>query len=113
MKKELLTFSPKELSIALNNCVQACLRPTGVDILGTQLRRQKLREYALALIEPLLEHVKEGTYEEDGKVYASPLKPQELVAVLVTAGLFVHLTEVCGSEKVPMMATSSLLFKQE
>ncbi len=113
MKRESQTFSPKELSIALNNCTQACLRPAGCDIMSNSLRRQKLREYALALIEPLLEHVHEGTFEEDGVVYPSALKPQELVAVLVTAALFVQIREVCKNEKVPMGAFAELLLEKE
>ena|SRR6185369_3477187 len=113
MKKESQTFSPKELSIALNNCTQACSNPTGCDIMGNSLRRQKLREYALALLEPLLEHVKEGTFEEDGVVYPSALKPQELVFVLCMAALYVHLKEVVRTDRVPMGQICEWLFKQE
>ncbi len=110
MKKDLNTFSPKEVGVALNNAVQAALHQTGAEVGDVRLR--KLRAYALALIEPLSEHIDEQKYVEGGVTYAAPLSAEEAVVILLSAALVIHMRGVLGSDKLPMERVGDLVFKQ-
>ncbi len=96
--------------MALNNAVTASLRPVGREIAETRLRR--LREYAQALIAPLTEHMVEQTYtDEAGTVWAAPLAPEEVVAILSCAALFMHLSNVAQTDHVPQAKMAETLFR--
>jgi hypothetical protein len=90
--KQKNTYTPREISAALNNAVQAALKPDSGEIPEKRLRR--LHEYTSALIEPIVEHMKEEL-----------LRPEEMVAILAAAALYTHTTEVLQVEnekRVPM-----------
>ena len=109
--KEPTTFSPREISVTLNNASAICLRPTGVEISSARLRR--MRNYASALLEPLYEHVTGGTDEETGEKYGPCLKAEELVAILVCAALFTQATYVTDpGHPLPQQKLTNLLFKK-
>lgn len=108
-KKSLPNYSVKERGIALNNAVTACLRPQGAVLSEARLRR--LRNYAQALIQPLIEHVTGGT-DDEGE-FPACLSYEELTAILVSAALFVHLNHVLGSDKVPQKYVTDILYGDE
>lgn len=59
-------------------------------------RARKLREYTLAMMEPLLQHA-DGVKTEDGKAIQAPiLTHEELVMVLLAGALLVQSDRVLG-----------------
>lgn len=108
-KKNLPNFSSRERGTLLNNAVTACLRPQGAPISEARLRR--LRNYAQALIQPLLEHCTGGV--DDLGAYPPCLTYEELSAILVSAALFVHLNNILGSDKVPQKYVTDILYGDE
>lgn len=100
MAKRKDTFSQREIASTLNNAVLRTLRPTRIPEIDDQ-RLRELRAYAQAIVEPTLQHVGEGL-----------LHPEELVATLVSAALFVHLKQVMGSDKVPMAPKTKTLMEK-
>lgn len=109
MKKEVLSYSPREVSIMLNNAAAVSLHPTGHDITDARLRR--LRNYAQALIEPLMDHVNGGV-DETGEEYGPCLRSEELVAILACAALFTQATYVTDPGHLPQARITNLLFKK-
>lgn len=108
-KKVSKLYTNKELGSELYNCVQHSLNLQGKRISETRLR--KLRAYAQALVEPLEDHVNGGT-DDDGP-FEPCIKYEEVVAILVSAALFVHLSKVVGSDKLPAKYTSDILYGEE
>ena len=98
------TYNQKELTLALNNAVAAALKPSRIGpIPDNRLRR--LSEISKALIEPARELL---VPDEDDVVI---LEPEELVAILAVATLFVHLRDVVKTTKVPFAGLSKEIFE--
>ena len=104
------SYTCKELGVLLNNAVAASLNLEDKAVPEARLRR--LREYSQALLEPLLEHLKDQTYEEEGITYPAPLAAHELVSILQSAALYTHMLYVVGSEKLPQSKVAESLFKK-
>ena len=81
-------FTQREIFEALNNTVVKTLSPASSGIIP-DARLRKLRTYALAATAPMIEHTQEGL-----------LSPEELVALLGSAALYVHMRYVMGTENV-------------
>lgn len=77
-KKEKLTFSHREIVVALNNAVLLAKAPEPGVIPDARLA--KLRAYATAVVKPLREHLE-----------TEALRPEELVLILSTAALLVQM----------------------
>lgn len=99
-------FTQREIGVALNNAVVHAMNPTSGEIVDPRLRR--LRNYTQAVVEPLIEHTQELTPEG-----ASLLEPEELVAVLVSSALFVHMSLIMKTDKMPMGAKAKGLMSKE
>lgn len=104
-KKNLTNYSNKEISVALNNCVAHCLRPQGRIIPEARLRR--LRAFTHALLEPFKEFMEGGV--DDLGPFSAALEPHEVVAIFVTAALFVQLQNN-GTGKLPHTELAEELF---
>ena len=102
MKEE--TSTQKEISISLNNAISAALRPTRLGPIP-ESRLRKLHEVAKALIAPAQELLDP---EEVGE--APPLEPEELVAILAVAALYVQLQNVMKTTRVPFAGLSKEIF---
>lgn len=110
-KKSDISFSQKEIGIAINNAVQASLNPQNYAILETRLR--KLREYSHALVEPITEHITGEVDEETGNTLPPTLRPEEAVVILLTSALYFHIKHVVGTEKLPTVKIAELLFEED
>jgi hypothetical protein len=102
MAKKTGTFSQRDIAIALNNAVQRALNTTRLGPLPDE-RLRELRAYSQAIMDPLLE-------EHVGKGY---LAAEELVAVMAICGLYVQLSEIMHTNKVPMASKTDLLFGEK
>lgn len=91
MKESKTFYTKREVAAALNNSVIACLRIYGGSLSSARLR--KLREYSMAVIRPLLEHVDEEL-----------LSAEELTFVLSSSALAVFCLRVAQNIKVPGLA---------
>lgn len=100
MKNKSNTFSQKEISTAINNAVVFAKAPTKVGEIEDR-RLQRLREYAMALIEPLNE-----------EIFEMYMKPEEAVLILLTAALYLQCTQVMNTEKLPEYGTAKALYKK-
>jgi hypothetical protein len=102
MAKKIGTFSQREIAVALNNAVQKSLNTTRIGSLPDS-RLRELRAYAQAIMDPLLnEHVDEGYLCEE-----------ELVAVMTICGLYVQLSRIMKTNKVPMASKTDLIFGEK
>lgn len=106
MKKQNSLHTIRDVSVALNNMMAVVLHPESGEIKEPRLKR--LREFSQALIAPLEELVNGGR-DEQGE-FGPCLKPEELVAVLIAAALYVHLSSVSQTERLPNKDISDLLF---
>ena len=98
------TNNQKEISIALNAAVAVSLRPARLGPIP-EGRLRKLHEIARALIAPaqeLLEPLDEGRH--------TILEPEELVAVLAVAALYVQLHDVMKTGKLPFGGLAKEVF---
>lgn len=103
MKEE--TSNQREISIALNNAISATLRPTRIGPIP-EARLKRLHAVAKALIAPAQELLEPDKYQE------AVLEPEELVAVLAVAALYVQLTNVMKTTKVPFAGLSKEMFDE-
>lgn len=98
------TNNQREIAAALNNAVAASLRPARLGPIP-EARLKKLHLVAKALIAPAQE-ILEGS-DASGAVL---LEPEELVAVLSVAALYVHLTNVMKTHRIPFGGLSKEVF---
>jgi len=101
MKKEKESeggYTQREIAVALNNAVVATLRPK-VGAISAD-RMANLREYALAIIAPLLEHLEEPDL----------LLPEELTAILAAAAMTIHCAKVMNGSRLPAGIATDHLF---
>ena len=103
MKEE--TSNQREISIALNNAISAALRPTRIGPIP-EARLKKLHAVAKALIAPAQELLEPDKYGE------GVLEPEELVAVLAVAALYVQLQNVMRTAKIPFAGLSKEVFDE-
>jgi len=89
------TASQREIAVALNNSIAAALRPARLGPIP-EARLKKLHLIAKALIAPAQELLDPNV---EGGV--TPFEPEELVACLAVAALYVHLNNVMKTAKVP------------
>lgn len=87
-KKKNDLYSVRDLQGALNNAVLISGSPSTGEI--PEARKRRLREYAQASIEPVVEHIEEGL-----------LSPQEAVHIHCCAALFTYIRHVQGGDKLP------------
>ena len=104
MAKDDSTYNQKELTTAINNAVAAALKPSRIGPIP-EGRLRRLTAIAKALIEP----ARELTQPPDGGPPA--VEPEELVAILAVATLFVHLHDVVKTTKVPFAGLSKEIFE--
>lgn len=98
------TFTQREIASALSNAVVQARHPTNLRIIPDE-RIRRLREYAQAACEAMLEHCDEQL--EDG----SPLlRPEELVLILSVGALWVQASRVMRSCSVPNQLCGDMLF---
>lgn len=92
MKPKSKSYNNKELGAILNNASAAAFGTQALKSLGEPRKRQ-IRHYLAAVLEGVIDHVKEGH-----------LKAEELVAVLQAGALFVHvlLVEKSGESRLPV-----------
>lgn len=98
------TYNQKELSTALNNAVAAALSPSRIGRIP-ESRLRRLSEISKALIEPARELLE----PDDGG--SAVVEPEELVAILAVATLFVHLRDVVKTTRVPFAGLSKEIFE--
>jgi len=91
------TNSQKEIVAALNNSVAISLRPARLGVIP-EGRLRKLHLIAKALIAPAQELLEP---ERPGE--PPPFEPEELVVCLAVAALYVQLTSVMKTVKLPPM----------
>ena len=77
MPKQSKYVTQKEVGLALNNCVASQYGSEGLKAL-TGIRKSKLMNYTAAVVQPLVQHIKEGY-----------ITPEELSLVLSAGSLFV------------------------
>ena len=99
------TNNQREISTALNNAVAAALRPARIGPIP-EGRLKRLHLVAQALIAPAQELLEP---DQDG---LSALEPEELVAVLAVAAMYVHLTNVMNTTKVPFGGLAKEVFDE-
>lgn len=99
MAKERDTFTQKEIAAGINNAVAFALRPAKLKEIPEE-RLRKLREYAKAIIEVPLDDMREEF-----------IRPEELVLTLLVAALFVQLTEVMHTVKLPFGDLAKEIFE--
>lgn len=104
MNKE-TTSNQKEIAISLNNAIASALRPARLGPIP-EPRLRKLHLIAQALIAPAVELLEPENVGED-----PPLQPEELVAVLTVAALYVQLSSVMKTFKVPFGGLSKEVFE--
>lgn len=107
MKRELGLFTPKEISVFLNNAVAAAMRPQSFAIQESRIRHD--REFTEAMLKPLQDMVTGGV-DENGKIFPPCLRAEELVAILVTAAMFVQMSMVLHADKLPQAGVVEMLF---
>ena len=83
MKKDPNGYTKRQIGIAIQNAVVSALHPPSGEV--PQKRLARLREYAIAVVEPLRRHL-----VEDEEL----LRPEELVVVLTAAALLIHEQDV-------------------
>lgn len=107
MSKE-TTSNQREIAVQLNNAVAATLRPARLGVIP-EARLKKLHLVAKALIAPAQELL-----EPDPDIGGSAqLEPEELVAVLAVAAMYVQLQNVMKTMKVPFAGLSKEVFESE
>ena len=99
------TSTQKEISIALNNSLAIALRPARLGPVP-ETRLRKLHEIAKALIAPAQELL---IPEKEGE--PPPFEPEELVAVLAAAALYVHLENVMHTTRLPLAGLTKEVFE--
>lgn len=99
------TSNQREIAAALNNAVAAALRPARLGPIP-ESRLKKLHSIAKALIAPAQDLLEPGLGPDGGAV----LEPEELVAVMAVAALYVQLQHVIGTTKVPFGGLSKEVF---
>lgn len=110
MRKPDDKFTSKEIATILNNAVAVALHPDSGDISDARLRN--LRHVALAMVEPLQEMLYGGVDEQTGAVFGPCMRPEELVAMLACAALFMQTSVIMQTDKLPHARISDLLFKK-
>jgi hypothetical protein len=88
--KQKNTFTQREVGDSANNLVVRAMKATSLGELS-DARLRKLRTYSQAALAPMLKHVDEEV-----------IRPEELVIILATAALFVQMTRVMRTSKMPM-----------
>ncbi len=101
------TNNQKEIAAALNNAVAAALRPARTGPIPEE-RLRKLHLVAKALIAPAQELL-EPDPDLGG---SSQLTPEELVAVMAVAAMYVHLTNVMKTVRVPFGGLAKEVFDE-
>jgi hypothetical protein len=91
-------FTARDVLGALNNAVLMSSKPSRAPL----RKRQNLREYAMALLEPTQQHVDDEL-----------LTPEELVFVLSVAAMFVQMRHVMQTDAVPMAKEVKAIFDGE
>lgn len=89
------SFTQRQVSIAANNALAIAMKPSRLGKIP-ESRLKHLRAVAQALVEPVLQLI----LVEDPQ--DKLMEPEELVATLLSAALFVQLQYVIGTDKVPM-----------
>tara|TARA_R110000868_G_scaffold295763_1_gene556051 strand:+ start:41 stop:391 length:351 start_codon:yes stop_codon:yes gene_type:complete len=98
------TCSQRDIAVQLNNAIAATLRPARLGPIP-EARLRKLHRIAQALIAPAQELL---VPESAGE---SPIiEPEELVACLAVASLYVHLTNVMGTTRIPFGALAKEVY---
>ena len=104
MAKDDNTYNQKELTTAINNAVAAALKPSRIG----QIPEGRLRRLS-AISQALIEPARELLEPPDG---GDPVvEPEELVAILAVATLFVQLRDVVKTTKVPFAGLSKEIFE--
>lgn len=100
------TCSQREIAVQLNNAIAMTLRPARLGPIP-EARLRKLHLIAQALIAPAQELLRP---ENPG----DPLmfEPEELVACLAVAAMYVHLTNVMQTTRMPFGALAKEIFDQ-
>ena len=105
MNKE-KSFTQREVSVAVNNALAISMKPSRLgEIPGSRLKH--LRAVAQALIEPAVALI--SVDDPESKL----MEPEELVATLLSAALFIQLRHVIGTDKVPMARLSKEVFGKD
>ncbi len=99
------TNNQREIAAALNNAVAASLRPARLGPIP-EARLKKLHLVAKALLAPALELVEVDEHGDQA------LEPEELVAVVAAAALYVHLACVMKTSRVPMGNLAKEMFTE-
>lgn len=99
------TSNQREIAVSLNNAISSALRPARLGPIS-DMRLKKLHLIAKALIAPAQELLEP---EEVGAT--PPLEPEELVAVLAVAALYVQLHNVMKTTKVPFAGLTKEVFE--
>jgi len=100
------TNTQKEIAAGLNNAVAIALRPARLGPIP-EARLKRLHEVAKALISPAVELL-----EPDELGDPPPLLPEELVVVLAVAAMYVHLSAVMKTTKVPFGGLAKEMFDE-
>lgn len=95
------SFTAREIAESVNNSLAMARRPATFDASISDLKRQKLREYSIAITEPL----REVLAEEDPLI----LRPEEAVVILLSAALMIQMECKLSTDKVPMSAFAKSL----
>lgn len=95
------TWTQKEIAAAISNAVVQAKHPNSLKVIP-EARMRRLREYALAACEVMLENSDEGL-----------LHPEELVLILLSGALYVQATRVMKSVNVTHLDLGKLLFDKE
>lgn len=98
--KEKKTNSVKDISLMLNNALAFCRVPASGAI--PEKRMRALSGYALALIAPLKDDMKDEL-----------LRPEEAVFVLVSAALMTQALHVQKTDKLPMLVEAQKVLDED
>jgi len=109
MKKEILTFTPKELSTIINNSVVVSLHPAEGGIMS-EGRLRRLRNVAQAMLEPLHELVNGGVDEVTHQEFGPCITAEEMVSILLCAALHTQLSLVTPGEPFPQARIADSVF---
>lgn len=101
------TFTQKEIASAIANAVTQALHPTSLKVIPVE-RLHKLREYAQAACEVMLEHTEEEL--PDGRPL---LRPEELVLIMLSGALYVQCGAVMKGVHVTNFELGRLLFAKK
>ncbi len=99
------TMSQREIAVQLNNAVAAVLRPARLGPIP-EARLKRLHLIAKALIEPA-----QSLLGQDEAGTEPVMEPEELVAVLAVATLYVHLQNVMKTNNIPFGGLSKEVFE--